>query len=279
LAVTPDYFAAAGIRLIAGRHFTKRDDFAAHPAAVASEAVARVFGLQPAELIGARLIVPGAQRTNTWAEVVGVVADVRIGGPESHAAPAIYRPLAQVRNVPEDPWLVVQGASPSGPSLAAVRNAIARVDPNLPLYDVRTFAQVRADALADRRFARTMISGYGGASLLLAALGLYAVVAYMVHRRTREFGIRLALGAAPAALRQDVLRSGALLGCAGAVVGAGISLVAARLLWALIPGFGGIELGTVGFVSAGLVVMATLASFLPARRATKVDPLVALRCE
>ena len=125
----------------------------------------------------------------------------------------------------------------------------------------------------------TMLSAYGVVAFGLAALGLYAVVAYFVQRRSREFGIRLALGASPASLRRDVLRSGALLALAGAAAGSAVSFSGARVLWAMIPGFGQIEAGTILAVSIALVTMAAVASWLPALTATRVDPVVALRCE
>ena len=113
---------------------------------------------------------------------MGVVADVMLQGPEGRITPAVYRPLAQAPDVAEEPWIVAW-SSGAAPPVAALRTAVARVDPALPLYNVRTFAQVRADALADRRFARTMLSAYGIVSFGLAALGLYAVIAYVVQRR------------------------------------------------------------------------------------------------
>jgi putative ABC transport system permease protein len=124
-----------------------------------------------------------------------------------------------------------------------------------------------------------MLSVYGVVSFGLAALGLYAVVAYFVQRRSREFGIRLALGASPTSLRRDVLRSGVLLALAGATAGSAVSFSAARVVWAMIPGFGQIEASTVVLVSIALVAMAAVASWLPALTATKVDPVVALRYE
>jgi putative ABC transport system permease protein len=279
LTASPDYFAAAGIRLLAGRAFTNSDTFATYPVCIASEGVARALGIEPARLIGARMIVPGTQRINTWSEVVGVVADVLIGGPERSVPPVIYRPLAQTPYPPFEPWLVVDGPSKSGPAFAAIRAAVARVDPGLPLSRVRTFAEVRAESLKDRWFAMLMMIGYGAASFSLAALGLYAVIAYFVQRRSREFGVRLALGASPAALRRDVIRGGVALGVVGVAVGAAVSLTLARLLWALIPGFGRVDASTVAGVSVALVLMAMASAWLPARAATRVDPVIALRCE
>jgi putative ABC transport system permease protein len=279
LTVSADYFTAAGVRLLAGRPFTAADDRGAYPVSIASASLARALGLQPAELVGARLIVPGTQRPNTWSEVVGVVGDVMLTGPEGTTAPAVYRPLTQSPSPPDEPWFVVDGGSTSGPGLAAIRAAVARVDPALAVSDVKTFEQVRAAALADRRFARTMMSGYGVVSLTLAGLGLYAVVAYFVHRRTREFGIRLALGASPARLRREVVRGGLGLGMLGVAAGGAASFAAARVLWALIPGFGELAPSTVGLVSLTLIVIAAASAWLPARAATRVDPVVALRCE
>jgi predicted permease len=277
LTVTPDYFAAAGIRVLAGRAFTAQDNFYAYPVVVVSERVADLLGVRPSELVGDRLIVPGGQRGNTWSVVVGVVADVMMHGPDGPASGLMYRPLAQRAGRFDSPWVVVGGPADSQPSVTAVRAAIARADPALPMFNVRTFKQVRADALGQRRFAMTMLSAFGVASFGLAAIGLYAVIAYAVQRRTREFGIRLALGASPATLRRRILGGAVLIGGAGALVGAILSVVATRLLWALIPGFGSIDLGTVAVVSLAVLAMAVLAALVPAHRATRMDPLVALR--
>ena len=209
---------------------------------------------------------------------MGVVTDVMVHGPEGRLAPVLYRPLGQVPDVADDPWIVAWSDG-TAPPVTALRAAIARVNPALPLFNIRTFAQVRADALSDRRFARTMLSAYGVVSFGLAALGLYALVAYLVQRRSREFGIRLALGASPASLRRDVLRNGALLAVAGTATGSVISFTAARILWSMIPGFGQIEAATILGVSVALVTTAAAAAWLPALTATKVDPVVALRYE
>jgi predicted permease len=278
LTITPGYFSAAGIRLIAGRTFTDADNFFAYPVTIVSERVARVLGVAPADLVGDRLIVTGGQRGNTWSVVVGVVADVMQDGPEVQAPVVTYQPFAQ-RGAMRAPWIVASGRAGSQPSMSAVRAAVARVDPALPMFSIRTFKQVRADALADRRFALTMLGGFSVASFGLAAIGLYAVLTYLVQRQTREFGIRLALGASPATLRRRVLTRATLLGAAGALAGSTLTIVAARLLWAIIPGFGRIDPSTILVVSAALVTMALAAAFFPARRATRVDPVIALRSD
>jgi putative ABC transport system permease protein len=277
LSVTPDYFRALGIDLLVGRPFSAADRPDGELVAVVSERVARTVGLTPQEAIGRRIKV-AFRRKPTSATIVGVSRDVAMRGPDREAGAQVYMPLAQ-EPAYGTTFLVVKSAIAPSTLATAVRAAVASVDSDLPLYNVQTFAEIRSAFVADRRFAMTVISAFGLLATVLAGIGLYGVLTYLVQLRTREIGIRMALGASPAAVRWQMMRTGLLHAIAGAAIGAGASVVISRIVVSRVPGIqpAGMLL-TIAAVGAVLAVAAVV-TWMPARRATLIDPVHALRSD
>jgi putative ABC transport system permease protein len=276
LSATPGYFAALGIDVVAGRPFADVDDPRAQPVAIVSELFAQAFRLQPADIVGRRINVAFGERR--WAEVIGVVRDVKMRGPESDWQPAIYVPFAQTP-INATGYVVAKAGTRPEELIPAIRMVAARIDPSLPLYNIRTFDKLRADYLVGRRFAMTTMVAFGGVALGLSSLGLYGVISYLVRVRTREIGIRMALGASPAGVRREVMASGAVHAVAGIVIGVTSALALWTLVSTYVPGLGQVDAGTVAALSGVVFAVSVSASWLPARRAARVDPLVALRYE
>jgi putative ABC transport system permease protein len=279
-SVTPDYFKAAGIRLIDGRFFNDQDREGGHPVAIISQSLARKHfsGVNP---IGRR--ISPTMRDRVWSEIVGVVADVEPYGAERGASPQSYTPFAQtpfrtltfvVRTDPSTPGLVT-----SESFAAALRHDVQSVDPEQPVARLEPAANLLRQSIARHRFAMTLFGVFSVLALLLAAIGIYGVMAYAVVQRTSEFGIRLALGAQPADILRLVLGQGArlvLLGLAGGTLGA---LGAVQLLQSLLYQTPTRDPLVFAGIATLLVAVAAVACLLPARRATRVDPMIALRAE
>jgi putative ABC transport system permease protein len=279
-AVTPDYFKAAGIRLLDGRFFNEQDREGGNPVAIISQSLARKHfpGVNP---IGRRL--SPTMRERTWSEIVGVVSDVQAYGAEREPSPQSYTPFAQtpfrtltfvVRTDPSKPGLVNSEAFAS-----ALRHDVQAVDPEQPVARLEPVANLLRQSVARQRFAMTLFGVFSVLALLLAAIGIYGVMAYAVVQRTSEFGIRLALGAQPSDILRLVLGHGArlvLLGPAGGTLGA---LAAVQLLQSLLYQTPARDPLVFIGIAALLAAVAAVACLLPARRATRVDPMVALRAE
>jgi putative ABC transport system permease protein len=270
---SPDYFRAMGVRLIQGRSFTEQDSAKAPRVIVIDEQVARQAwpGENP---IGKRMR-SGPQAE--WAEVIGVVAHVRHESLESDRRLQIYWNYHQ--RARDRVTLVIRTAgearSLTGPVLAAIRT----VDANQPVYGIRTMTEVVDGALALRWFNTVVVSLFGVSSLLLAMVGIYGVIAWTVRQRTREIGVRMALGAQRHAVVGLVLRNGLKLTGGGILVGLMGALGLSRLLESLLFAVKSIDPVTFAAVPLMLFAAALLACWLPARRAAKVDPMVALRSE
>jgi len=271
--VSPDYFRALGIRLTQGRAFTERDREGAPLVAIVNESIARRIwpGENP---IGKRISTgmgPPSAR-----EVVGVFADIRQRQLDGEPRLQICVPSAQ------EPWrsayLAVRTAGAAVP-LAAIRQRVAALDPNLPITDVVPLSERVTDSIAQRRFATGLLGAFAGIALLLAVLGLYGVMSYLVAQRTREFGIRLALGAQWRDLLRLVLGQGMRLVAFGLVLGLGGALALSRVVEAQLYQVSPQDPLTFAAVALLLAIAAALACWLPARRATKVDPITALRAE
>jgi putative ABC transport system permease protein len=277
--VSPDYFRALGIPLQRGRFFDTRDAAGATPAVIINRQLAEQFwpGEDPT---GKRLKVGPADSPNPWANVVGVVGDVRQAGLYGELLLELYVPYTQERR----PWiaprdLVVRVKGDSAAFAGAVREAVWAVDKDQPVSNVRTMDQVFAAAVSRERFQMLLLALFAALALVLACVGLYGVISYAVAQRTHEIGVRMALGAQPRDVLRLVIRQGMVLTVAGLLLGIGVGLVATRVMTEML--FGVTATDAVTFVSVGglLVVVAFLACYVPARRATKVDPLVALRYE
>jgi putative ABC transport system permease protein len=275
-SVSPGYFEAMRIPLLSGRAFDEHDDAKGEPVAVVSESLARrVFpGEDP---IGHRVQLPTRQGMGTWTRIVGVVRDVKNVSLDLEDRPALYRPLWQASNM--EVAFAVRGPGRPSEIAAGLESAIRGVDPELPIYAVRSMDEAMAGSVAQRRFAMRLLAVFAAGALALSALGIYGVVAYTVSRRTREIGIRMALGADPRSVLALVLGQGMCL----TLVGIGIGLVGAIVLTgalsALLYGVSPRDPATIAAITGLLVLVSLAATWLPARRAARVDPTVALRSE
>jgi putative ABC transport system permease protein len=270
---TPDYFRAMGIPLLEGRSFTEQDSANSPRVVILDEQVAR--RAWPGEsAIGKRVRSgPGSP----WAEVVGVVGHVRHETLESDQRWQIYWNYQQ--RARDRMALVVRTSGDARLLVNPVLGAIRSVDPDQPAFAVRTMTEVVDQSLALRRFNAVVVAFFAASSLLLAMIGIYGVIAWTVRQRTREIGVRVALGARRGAVLALVLRDGLRLAGAGIVLGLAGSAVLARLLSSLLFAVGPADPLTFAAVPSLLICAALLACWIPARRATKVDPMVALRYE
>ena len=277
------YFETMGNPIVAGRGLTWADVHGRSQVAVITENLAREYWPDPAHAIGQRI---RQTPSDPWREIVGVAGNERDDG-VTEAAPAIvYWPMA-IDNF-WNPGLFVQrnmAYAVRSPRLAEptflkeIQQAVWSVNPNLPVANVRTLQQLFDRSLARASFALVMLAIAAGVALLLGVVGIYGVVAYIVTQRTREIGIRMALGARQEDVRRLFLRHGLVLTGVGLIVGLAASVALMRLMSALLYGVSPLDPLTYGAVSAGLAAVALLASYLPARRAAGVDPAVALRAE
>lgn len=282
--ISPEFFETMGIPLRAGRAYTWDDVRNLQRIVILSESLAREMFGSPDAAIGQRV---RPMEGRPWSEVIGVVGDVQEDGLDQEPPGIAYWPMLQP-SVWGDNALTAQRsmsyllrlATPVTPALMdAVRRAIWDVDPSLPLADVSTL-----DALVERSMARTsftlvMLSIAAGVALVLGAVGLYGVMSYTVAQRTREFGVRIALGAQAADVGGLVLRHATLLVGIGLTIGIAAALALTRLMSALLYGVAPSDVVTFGSVAVLLALVAIVASMVPVARAARVDPLDALRTE
>jgi putative ABC transport system permease protein len=267
-SITPAYFAAMRIPLAAGRAFTPADSGKAPPVAIVNQALARRSfpGVDP---VGKRLSFDGKE----WLEIVGVSGDVRDLSLDAPAEAEIYLPYAQAPGLRAT--LVLAGGI-SG-LVAAIRQAARAVDRDLVVTRAEPMTAVIGEALAERRFHVLLLGLFAAAAFALAALGVYGVISSGVAERTREIGIRVALGAGRGAVLRMVLGQGALLAAAGVALGTAAALGLTRLLTGLLYGVGAADPGTFAAAALLLAGVALFASLLPAARAARLDPVVALK--
>ncbi len=270
-AISPNYFQTLGASLAQGREFTARDTADAPPVAIVNEAAAHRYW-PGQEVVGKRII-----RGRQFAEVVGVVRNSKEKGLTADPRPALYVPLLQ--NYFPQLTLHVRTATPSQALLAAVRREVQALDTTLPVYNLQTLAQQKDGSLYTERLAATLLTLFGLLALSLAAVGIYGVLSYAVTERTREMGIRLALGANPRDLLRLIVGQGLTLTLIGLVIGVGAAFALTRLISKLLYGVSATDPLTFIVIPMLLAGVALLACWLPARRATRVDPLVALRYE
>lgn len=274
-AVTPGYFQALGIPLKAGRDFRSSDQESSAPVALVNETLARRYW-PGQEVVGKRimLVSKGGEQEKT---VIGVVGDVRHRSLKTPVQPEVYVPFAQ------DPWnfatLVVRTGDQNENLIPALRTRLAELDPEIPLDSVAWMEERVAATMSGLRSQLLLVGAFALLALILAVVGVYGVVSYVVSLRTSEIGIRLALGAAPVEAFGLILRFGLLLGVSGVLIGAISSLFLTRLLGHFLFGVQPIDPLTLSSVSTLLLVAALGACLLPARRAMTVDPVQALRCE
>ncbi len=279
--ISSDYFRAMGIALRRGREFSDRDTAAAPNVAVVSESFARRYfaGEDP---IGKRVsIFDDSQRQPIWHEVVGVAGDVKQESLVADVYPAIYTPLAQSSRMFLLRWLhfvVRTDGEPMSLAVAAQRE-IGQVDPELPMISVKTMSQIVAGSVAEQRFQTVLLGIFAALALVLAVLGIYGVMSYAVAQRTHEIGIRVALGAQVRDVLRLVIGQGMALAIVGVAVGLMASLAATRLIKSMLFNVSATDPWTFASVAALLAGAALVACWIPARRASQVDPMVALREE
>ena len=282
--VSPGFFAAAGTRLIAGRELTWDDVYGLRPVVMVSENLAREAWGTPANAIGKRLTEdPGLP----WREVIGVIQDVREKGVQEKATEIVYWP-PMVENLygrgPAQPirdvtFVIRSDRAGTQSFLNEVRQAVWSVNSNLPLASVRTMEDVYGKSMARTSFTLVMLGIAGAMALALGIIGIYGVISYTVSQRKREIGIRLALGAQSGDVVGMVLRQGAKLALVGVCIGVVAAFGLARLMTSLLFGVTAHDPLTFAAVATLLILIALLACYIPARRAMKVDPMVALRYE
>jgi predicted permease len=268
-----DYFGAMGIPVLRGRTFAGVPAGEARRSMVISASLARLlFG--DTDPIG-REIKPGDGDNKL--KVIGVVGDVRSHRLGIAPAPTFYWSLQRFTYGRQQ--LVVRHAGEVAPLVTAIRQTVKSIDPTVPLSWIRTLAGLRADSLGQERLLLGLLGGFAGIALLLAALGTYGVIAFMVQQRTHEIGIRLALGAQAGDVLCLILGEGARLVTLGAACGLLGAFVAARVLASTLYATSPHDLASYAVAALVLAAIALLAAWLPARRATKVDPMIALRAE
>lgn len=271
--VTPGYFSALGVRLLAGRTFTAADSGAAPPVVIVSQSWARRF-LPGEDAVGQQLVQGGCYdcpRTT----IVGVVADIASLGPGAGTEVA-YGPMTQTGTRSTN--LVVRSGAAAASALLGVRDEIRRLDPELPLADW-TIAQRFDDALADPRRWASVLSAFAGVGLALSALGVFGLMSYVVRQRRREIGVRLALGARPGEMTRFIIVRGMRHAALGSAMGLLLTLGLSRRLQALLFGVSATDLWTIGGVALLLLAVALVACWLPGRRAARIRPLEAIATE
>ena len=276
LRVTPDYFETLGIHLMRGRVLTGADDPTSQKVAVVNEAFVRRHWASQ-DPIGQRFGFGDDPKTEDWITIVGVARDVRREGLETEDRPTAYLPVAQFPN--QGLWFFLRTAGDPTAMVASAKRTIWDVDPSLPVESVHTLDEQVADAVRRPRFTAIVLAIFGVVGLVLAAVGIYGVMAFDVTERTREIGIRVALGADPRTLVRLLLRRGLSLAGLGALGGLVAALAASRVMSSVLFGVRPDDPATFALVVLLLLAVATVATLIPARRATRVDPVVALRAE
>ena len=274
--VTPTAFEALGVPLTRGRMFNAGDVPDGLPAVVVNEAFIRRF-YPDRDPIGKRVTFSGFDSTRPvqWLTIVGVVADTRRSGVETPVREELYFPLSQSGTGSMYVFVRTSGAPET--VIAPVRAAVWSIDPQLAIALPRTIQAVMASGIAEERFRMTLVAGFAGTAILLAALGVYGLMAFATTQRMREFGLRLALGATPRRVLLTVMRDGFTLAAIGLGVGVAAAVVVARAMRQLLFGIGPFDPVTFMAMAGVLFASAGIATFLPARRATKVDPMIVLR--
>jgi predicted permease len=280
--ISPEYFAALGIPLKQGRAFEERDTLQTQAVIIINETLAHRF-FPDKSAIGKRFSITTAYQSDTLPlsplTIIGVVGDVKQSGLENEIMPELYLPHAQVAyNASSIPsYLIARTAGDPLGVATPVRQAVHTVDPDLPVADVRTMESLLDEMVAQRRLRMTLLVAYAGLALLLAAVGIYGVLAYFVTQHTLEIGIRMALGAQAEDVLLFVLRRGMGMALAGVGLGLITSFAVTRLMKTLLFGVSATDPLTFGLTAITLMLLSLLACWIPARRATKVDPMVALK--
>ena len=274
--MTPDYFHAIGLPLVRGRFFNESDQAKSQPVAIVNVALARRYfpGEDP---VGKRIKFSKPSEQEAWQTIIGVVGDEKQDSLRAEVRPEIYQ--THLQHGRSEMTLVVRANTDPRTLIGAIREQIRALDPSLPVYDMKAMRAVVGESLARERFIALVLIVFAMLALVLAAVGIYGVMAYSVAQRTQEIGIRMALGAQMTDVLRLVLKDGMKLALIGVVIGLAGAFGLTRLMKTLLFGVTPTDATTFITVSCLLVIVALVACYLPARRATKVDPLVALRYE
>jgi len=287
-SVSPQYFTALGIPLLRGRAFTDRDTAAATRVVVVNEAFAKKYWPN-ADPVGQRITIGkglGPEFEDPTREIVGVVASVHESGLNEAAPPVFYVPAAQVSDaltrlgnslIPAS-W-IVRTAGITASLTSSIQQEFLAVDSQLPVSQVKPMDAVVGTSIQQQNFNMLLLTIFGAIALLLAAIGIYGLMSYSVEQDTRDIGVRLALGAERGAILRMVVRRGMTLAAAGVAAGLAAAFAASRLLAGMLYGVKPGDPATYATVAAALAAIALAACYLPARRATRVDPIIALRAE
>ena len=264
------------IPLLKGRGFSDRDVRGSQNVAIVNDTLARrYFGAEDA--IGKRISLEDNPKEEDWVTIVGVVGDTKPRELRSEPVAELYMPYDQQ---PERGMSLMIRYRDGGTGVAAaVRNEVLALDKDQPVYSIRTLDSVLSESVATPRFRTLLLGVFAGVALILAGVGIYGVISYAVSQRTQEIGIRMALGARATDVLKLVVKGGMMLVLIGVAIGLAGAFALTRLLTTLLFGVTPTDAATFATVSVGLIVVALFACFIPARRATKVDPLVALRYE
>jgi macrolide transport system ATP-binding/permease protein len=274
--ISPDYFRTLGIGLVSGRDFTRHDDDAAPAVAIVNRRLASE--LWPGEnAIGKRISAPGPEERLRPLEVIGVAADTRSRALTTAAVPLLYLPLLQ--NYDGRSFLVTRTKSDPGPAILGITETLQSIDKDLALYGARTMTEHVARSLWQQRLAAAWVAAFGVMALALAAIGLYGLMAQSMVQRTREIGIRIALGAGRGEVMGLVMREGLTLAGAGFAIAVPLSMGLTGVLRKLIPGLTGGDVSSFLLAAMLLAVVMLAACWIPAHRASRVDPIEALRSE
>ena len=279
--IAPGFFKTTGTAIVAGRDFTWTDLYEKRNVAMVSENMAREMWGEPAAALGKHV----RDGNTPWREIVGVAADVYDNGVQEKPPSFAYWPALMdnfwgpTRVQRTGAFLIRTNRAATESFLTEARQAVWSVDSSLPVFQVRTLHDLYSQSLARTAFTLVLLAIAGAMALVLGIVGIYGVIAYAVTQRTREIGIRMALGAQPAGLRQMFVRHGLLLAGIGAILGLAAAAGLTRLMSSLLFGVTALDPLTYAGVAAVLIAAAALASYVPARRATRVDPLDALRAE
>jgi putative ABC transport system permease protein len=273
--VAPGYFRVMGISLQQGRDFTERDKPDSTPVAIINKTMARKY-FPGRDAVGQRFYW-GNLKLYT---IIGVVDDVHISALDADPPPMIYNSMFQTQSGASSRTAFLARTSRSGQNLfSEVQQQVWSVDHDLPLYNSTTLAEVVSDSVAQRRFTMLLLAAFSTVALLLAAIGLFGVISYLVSQHQRDMALRMALGADRSDIHRMVLRQGARLGIAGCAIGLGLSLAGGQLLTTSLYRVSRFDPATLIFMPALLLLVVLLAVYLPARRAASVDPMQALRTE
>jgi putative ABC transport system permease protein len=274
--VTSGYMQTMDIPLIRGRYFSESDNADGQGVAIIDEMLAKKYWPNE-DPIGQRIAFEGDRAQPRYREVVGVVGHVKHSGLEGESRAQYYVPVLQ--NQSSGLYLAVRTTNDPASLTPAVRGVFKNLDPDLPVYKVTTMERLVSDSMARQRFSVVLLGTFAGVALLLAAIGIYGVMAYSVSQRTSEIGIRMALGAQAYDVLKLVISQGMFLIGIGLAIGITVAVISTRLMSSLLFGVSATDPTIFVLISATLAGVALLACYIPARRATRVDPMMALRDE